>query len=116
MIKSLCILLPALFLGLAGFAAQPADTPAANQTDDAYVLKVADLACPYCSYGIEKQFKKQEGVTGLDIDIAGGRVVVHVEQDKRFTEAELRQLVQDTGFELDKVASQPADASSQSRP
>ena len=33
MIKSLRILLPALFLGLAGFAAQAADTPAANQTD-----------------------------------------------------------------------------------
>lgn len=116
MIKSLRILLPALLLGLAGFAAQAADTPATSQTGNAYVLKVAGLACPYCSYGIEKQFKKQDGVTGLDIDIAGGRVVVHIEQDKRFTDAKLKQLVEDAGFELDRVVSRPADSSSQSRP
>ena len=65
-----------------------------------YELRVDGMACPFCAYGIEKKFKKMDGVEAIDIDLQKGLVRVRTRTDKTFTEGELKTLINDSGFTL----------------
>jgi len=103
----LAAVLPALILGLSLLGAPAGEARAAEWPADAYVLQVDGLACPYCGYGVEKQFAKQDGVEGTDIDLDSGVVVVSVAPGTRFSDDELRQLVDDAGFALGEIVHRP---------
>lgn len=94
----------------AAFPAQAATSTPAQQAwpADAYVVRVDGLACPFCAYGIEKQFGRLPGVTTTDVNLASGVVVVHVKPGTRFDQAQIAQTVQQAGFTLKDVVSQPA--------
>jgi len=70
---------------------------AANLT---YRLRVDGLACAYCAYRIEKAFMTTRGVEQVDIDFEQGNVLVDAARDVTFSEAELRRIVNDSGFTL----------------
>lgn len=99
--------LPGLLLGLLLAIGLPAS--AEQWPADAYVLQVDGLACPYCGYGVEKQFAKREGVQATDIDIEKGVVIVSVAQRTRFSDSELEQHVHDAGFELGRIIHRPTN-------
>ena len=96
----LVLLLLALPAGWAGAAEWP---------DNAYVLRVDGLACPYCGYGIEKQFARKAGVRGTAIDVERGVVVVSVAPGTRFSDRELEQIVHAAGFALAAIVRRPPD-------
>lgn len=107
----LAALLPALIVGLGLMAGPPGVAVAAEQWPAAaYVLQVDGLACPYCGYGIEKQFHRHEGVERTDIDVENGVVVVSVSPATRFSDDELEQIVHDAGFELGSIVQRPGTA------
>jgi len=72
----------------------------AGAAGNTYQLGVDGLACPFCTYGIEKQLHKLEGVAGLETDIARGLIEVSMHEGKALTEAEVEQAVQKAGFKL----------------
>ncbi|WP_027492041.1 heavy metal-associated domain-containing protein [Rhodanobacter sp. OR444] len=92
------------------FPAQAATLAQAQQAwpADAYVVRVDGLACPFCAYGIEKQFSHLPGVTTTDVNLANGVVVVHVKPGTHFDQAQINKTVQQAGFTLKAVMSQPA--------
>lgn len=99
-------------LALAAPRAQAA-TPTSTSTKaaaDAYVLRVDGLACPYCAYGIEKQFSGMQGVTGTDINIQKGVVVVHVKPGTHYTPQQIKSAVNDAGFTLKRIVATPQQA------
>lgn len=100
--------LAALILGAALLGAPGSGVRAAEWPADAYVLQVDGLACPYCGYGVEKQFSKQDGVERTDIDMDNGVVVVSVAPGTHFSDSELEQIVYDAGFELGGIVQRPA--------
>jgi len=65
-----------------------------------YDMRVDGLACPFCAYGIEKQFVKTEGVKSVDIDLKNGLVIVKTDDGKTFIEDELKKIINDTGFTM----------------
>ncbi len=73
---------------------------AARAGPPAYALGIDGLACPFCSYGIEKQLHKLDGVTGIDIDIAKGRLLVRLTEGSVLVEATARAAVERAGFTL----------------
>lgn len=89
--------------------AMAAETPSASAKSaaNAYVVRVDGLACPYCAYGIEKQFSGMPGVTGTQVDLGKGVVVVHVKPGTRFTTQQIKHTVSDAGFTLKRVVSTP---------
>lgn len=103
----LAVLLSGLLVGFGLLAAAGLSVHAAEWPSNAYVLRVDGLACPYCGYGIEKQFTRQAGVQGTEIDIDKGVVVVSVETGTRFSDEELKQIVHDSGFELGDILHHP---------
>lgn len=105
----LAALVPVLFLAL-GLSGMPASgARAAEWPAQSYVLQVDGLACPYCGYGIEKQFAGRDGVRGTEIHIEEAVVVVLVETGTRFSDSELKQIVHDAGFELGGIVHRPRD-------
>lgn len=101
-------LFPALIFGIGLLGAPAGEVRTAEWPVSAYVLQVDGLACPYCGYGIEKQFSGQEGVQGTTINIEQGVVVVSVAPGTRFPDSELRQLIHDAGFSLGRIVQRPA--------
>lgn len=101
--------LAALLLGAALLAAPSAVVRAADWPANSYVLQVDGLACPYCGYGVEKQFSKQDGVTGTDIQLEAGVVVVSVTDGTRFSDEELEDIVDRAGFALGGIRHRPDD-------
>lgn len=103
----LAALLPALILGIGLMGMPDSGVRAAEWPAHSYVLQVDGLACPYCGYGVEKQFSKQEGVQGTEIDIESGVVIVHVAQGTSFSDEQLRKIIHDAGFELGGIKHRP---------
>jgi mercuric ion binding protein len=65
-----------------------------------YELRVDGLACPFCAYGIEKEFIRTEGVETVDIDMVKGLVIVVTAEGKTFIEEELSEIINNAGFTL----------------
>jgi len=91
----------------AGLIAPSATALAGEWPTNAYVLQVEGLACPYCGYGVEKQFRQHDGVKSTDIDLEHGVVIVTVAPGTRFSDSELERIVDDAGFELGGVKQRP---------
>jgi len=72
-----------------------------------YQLRVDGLACPFCAYGIEKIFIRTEGVESVDIDLKNGLVIVNTLEEKKFSEDELKTIIDDTGFTMKSMNAIP---------
>lgn len=67
-----------------------------------YSLYVDGLACPFCSYGVEKKIGGLKGVEKVEIDIENGRVVVTLADGATLDEATAKQAIDEAGFTLRK--------------
>ena len=65
-----------------------------------YALEVDGLACPFCAYGIEKNLNRLDGVARVETDVASGRVIVEMDDQKILNEAKAREAIEDSGFTL----------------
>lgn len=67
---------------------------------ETYTIRVDGLACPFCSYGVEKQLLKISGVNDVKTDIKTGTLKVGTKKGVKLTGAQLRAAVQKSGFTL----------------
>ncbi len=72
-----------------------------------YQVRVDGLACPYCAYGIEKQFKQIYGVEKIDIDLEKGIVFVDAADDVELSEDRVKTLINDSGFTYRSITREP---------
>ena len=79
----------------------------AGAAGNEYHLGVDGLACPFCTYGIEKQLRKLDGVADLDTDIAQGLIKIRMNEGKSLTEAEAEKAVKKAGFKLRSFSQAP---------
>jgi len=63
-----------------------------------YNIRVDGLACPFCAYGIEKKFKKIDGISNIKVDLNKGLVSVDAKAGMQLKEAKLKKLFNDSGF------------------
>jgi len=63
-----------------------------------YSMRVDGLACPFCAYGIEKKFKKMEGISNINIDLDKGVVSVDAKEGITLKEDNMKKLFNDSGF------------------
>ncbi len=86
--------LTGLIVGLAMMSA------AALAAPPAYRLSVDGLACPFCSYGIEKQLSEIDGVETIDVDIGSGTVTVTMTEGATLDQTTAERAVEAAGFSL----------------
>lgn len=63
-------------------------------------FKVDGLACPFCSYGVEKQLKAIPGVKGVRISIKTSTVTVTMMDGTRLKKAQADRAVKNAGFTM----------------
>ncbi len=72
-----------------------------------YRIRADGLACPYCAYGVEKKFKKIQGVETFSIDLEKGLVIVTVAEGVELTEPQMKKLFRDAGFTFRSMKKTP---------
>ncbi len=68
-----------------------------------YTIWVDGLACPFCSYGIEKQLSKLPGVNSVKTNIKSGTVTLKTKDNRKIADADLRAAVDRAGFSVRKI-------------
>ena len=63
-------------------------------------FQVDGLACPFCSYGIEKQLKAIPGVKAVSISIKTSTVTVSMTEGAKLTRERANHAVQAAGFTM----------------
>ncbi len=65
---------------------------------DQYALGVDGLACPFCSYGIEKQLSHIQGVESISTDIKSGRVTITMHEGTTLKQTDAERAIDKAGF------------------
>ncbi len=68
-----------------------------------YTIWVDGLACPFCSYGIEKQLSKLPGVGSVKTSIKSSTVTLKTKNNQTLTSAQMRAAVKRAGFSVRKI-------------
>lgn len=61
-------------------------------------VKVDGLSCPFCAYGLEKNFKKIDGVSDIKINIKKGTLSFAIQKGKTISEEQIKKKVEQAGF------------------
>lgn len=72
----------------------------ANESSSSYILTVAGLSCPFCTYGVEKELNAIEGVESIETSLNTGTVVVTMRDGVPLDEAMANNAVEAAGFSL----------------
>lgn len=71
-----------------------------QEPESSYAIGVDGLACPFCSYGIEKQLHKLDGVDRVETNIKLGQIVVQMLAGKFLERAQVEEAIEKAGFSL----------------
>jgi mercuric ion binding protein len=70
------------------------------------IIAVDGLSCPFCTYGLEKNLKKMDGIKTVNIDMKTGKATVVLKPDAHVDDQALRQAVKKAGFTARKITRQ----------
>lgn len=70
------------------------------QAASVHSFKVDGLACPFCSYGVEKQLNAIPGVSGVKVSIKTSTVTVTMKDGAKLTKAQADRAVKNAGFKM----------------
>jgi mercuric ion binding protein len=65
-----------------------------------FVLRIDGLACPFCAFGVEKKLLDLPDVTGVEVLLDEGELVLALREGASLDVAALDQAVQKSGFSL----------------
>lgn len=69
----------------------------------AVVVEIEGLACPFCVYGLERQFNRLEGVERAEVDLGEGKAELKLKPGATVTEAAIREAVRKAGFKASEI-------------
>lgn len=72
--------------------------PAAQPTESRAVVVIDGMACPFCTYNIQRQLERVEGVERADVSLKKGEAYVTLSEQSPATAKQLRQAVESAGF------------------
>jgi len=79
---------------------------AADATGQTATIAVDGLSCPFCTYGLEKNLKKVDGIKTVRIDMKTGKATVVLKPDAHVDDAALKEAVKKAGFTARKITRQ----------
>ena len=69
-------------------------------------IEIKGMACPYCAYGMEKEFKKISGIDNVEIELKEGLAYISTPVQQRPSAENLKGIVRDAGFTPGEVVFQ----------
>lgn len=67
------------------------------------VLTINGMACPFCTYNIQRQLEALDGVQQVDVSLEKGEAYVTLSKQDPATAEQLRKAVESAGFTPTKV-------------
>ena len=65
---------------------------------------VNGMVCDFCVQGIKKQFKGEESVTQVDVDLDNKLVTIHLKHELDMKDTIIKEKLKDAGYEVRKIA------------
>ncbi len=89
-----------LLLVIAGILAPRAE---AQNIEPDIIIEVDGLACPFCTFGIEKKLKKIEGVDELVVYLEDGKIEMSLKEGATVSEEQIERAIAEAGFEARSI-------------
>ncbi len=70
-----------------------------KMTPSQAVVKVQGMVCAFCAQGIEKNFKKKNEVSAVEVDLDKMQVLIKFKKGQSLTEASIKEVVTGAGFQ-----------------
>ena len=67
-------------------------------------VNVFGLVCDFCAQAIEKVFMKRDEVSGIDVNLSEGLVIISTKKDKDLDDGLLTRLITDAGYNVDRIS------------
>jgi copper chaperone CopZ len=66
-------------------------------------IEIKGMACPYCAFGMEKEFKKVSGVENVEIVLKAGLAYITTPIEQKPTKKSIEKIITDAGFTVGKI-------------
>ena len=64
---------------------------------------VNGMVCDFCVQGIKKQFKGEESISKIDVDLDNKLVTLHLNHEKDMKDEVIKEKLKDAGYEVRKI-------------
>jgi copper chaperone len=73
------------------------EAPPARAAVEGRAYTVKGMTCDHCAISVTEEVEQMPGVTGVEVDVQGGRVVV---RGDGFSDEVIREAVEEAGYEV----------------
>lgn len=82
---------------------RPATAVSSQETTPQAVIRIDGMACPFCTYNIQRQVEALDGVEAVDVSLDRGEAYVTLSKQNPPSAEQLREAVKSAGFTARKV-------------
>ena len=64
---------------------------------------VKGMVCSFCVQGVEKQFKKQDAIEKVEVDLEDSLVSIWLKEGQKISDAKIDSLIKDSGYNVESI-------------
>ncbi|MEM9157499.1 MAG: heavy-metal-associated domain-containing protein [Verrucomicrobiota bacterium] len=104
--KKLILLFFMVSIASLGYAKESeirSDELAIEGADKIVKVEVKGLVCDFCARALDKIFRKQPEVAGIDVDLDDKRVTIGFKEGKMLDDKAIKKLINASGYTVEKI-------------
>jgi copper chaperone CopZ len=78
-------------------------TAQANEGQEDIRIFVKGMVCSFCVQGVEKQFKDQESVENIEVDLEDSLVSIWLKEGQELSDKTIGSLINDSGYDVEGI-------------
>ena len=78
---------------------------------------VKGMVCSFCVQGVEKQFKKQDSIEKVEVDLEDSLVSIWLKEGQKISDEKIDSLIKDSGYNVESIErlSEPVESSEENK-
>merc|ERR1711871_1451546 len=75
------------------------------------------MVCSFCVQGVEKQFKKQDSIEKVEVDLEDSLVSIWLKEGQKISDEKIDSLIKDSGYNVESIErlSEPVESSEENK-
>lgn len=92
-------------------------TALANEESEDIRVFVKGMVCSFCVQGVEKQFKKQDSIEKVEVDLEDSLVSIWLKEGQKISDEKIDSLIKDSGYNVESIErlSEPVESSEENK-
>ena len=78
-------------------------TALADQESEDIRVFVKGMVCSFCVQGVEKQFKKQDVIEKVEVDLEDSLVSIWLKEGQKISDEKIDSLIKDSGYNVESI-------------